>query len=109
MESWLGSSHRNRFGKQISKDTCRYKEIEKASDMQNRDSKTRLRDRVGVKIEKKSRGMLERCKDLFRIRKWFEISTPFLVELPVVGNLTWQGRLMPEACRVRRCTPCTNL
>jgi hypothetical protein len=62
-----------------------------------------------MKIEKKSRGTLERYRDLFRIRKWSERSTPFLVELPVVGNLTRQGRFMLEACRVKRCIPYTNL
>jgi hypothetical protein len=62
-----------------------------------------------MKIEKKSKETLERCRDLSRIRKWSKRSTPFLVELPVVGNLTWQERLMPKACRVRRCTPCTDL
>jgi hypothetical protein len=49
--------------------------------MRNRDVETRLRERVGIVIEKKSRGMLERYRDLSRIRKWSERSTPFPVEL----------------------------
>jgi Holliday junction resolvasome RuvABC ATP-dependent DNA helicase subunit len=61
--------HRNRFGKQINKDTYSSKEIEKASDMRNRDAETRLRERVCSKIKKKSRGTLERCRDLSKIRK----------------------------------------
>jgi hypothetical protein len=77
MGSWLGSLHRNKFGKRISKDTHQWKEIEKVSDMRNRGVETRLQERVGMVIEKRSKGMLERCRDLSRIRKWSERSTPF--------------------------------
>jgi hypothetical protein len=86
MESWSGSLHRNRFEKQINKDTNYWKKIEKVSNMWNRDTETRLRERVGM-IKKRSKGTLERHKGLSRIRKWSERSTPLPVELPMVGIL----------------------
>jgi hypothetical protein len=91
MGSWSDSLRMSGFGKQISKDANYCKEIEKVSDMQNRDAKTRLRERVGM-IEKRSRGTLERCRGLFRIKKRSKRSTPSPVELPVVGSLTRPGK-----------------
>jgi hypothetical protein len=37
--------------------------------MQNRGVEIRLRERVGMEIEKRSRGTLERCRGLSKIRK----------------------------------------
>jgi hypothetical protein len=37
--------------------------------MWNQDAETHLQERVGMGIKKKSKEMLERCKDLTRIRK----------------------------------------
>jgi hypothetical protein len=51
------------------KDPCHWKEIEKASEMWNRDAETWLRERVSMGIEKKSRGMLESYRYLTKIRK----------------------------------------
>ena len=60
---------RKGFEKQIRKDPYHWKEIDKASEMWNRDAETRLRKRVNMGIEKKSRKMFERCRDLTKIRK----------------------------------------
>ena len=69
MEIWFASLPRSRLGKQTNKGLCNWKEIEKASELWNRDVETRLREGASTEIEKKSRGMLERSIGLFRIRK----------------------------------------
>jgi hypothetical protein len=69
MVRWLGSLPKNRFGKQIRKDPCHCKEIEKALELWNQDTENRLQERVSTGIEKKSRGTLERHRDLSKIRK----------------------------------------
>ena len=67
-ESWSGSLPRSEFGKQISKGLCHWKD-EKAYKLWNRDAETRLREGANMEIEKKNRGMLERSRDLSKIRK----------------------------------------
>jgi hypothetical protein len=69
MKDWSGSLPRNRFEKQIYKDPCHWKEIKKASEGWSRDAETRLQERVSMGIEKKSREMLEKCKNHIKTRK----------------------------------------
>jgi hypothetical protein len=61
--------HRNGFEKLIRNDLCRWREIKKASKLWNRNAETQARERVSIWIEKKSKGTLERYRDLSKIRK----------------------------------------
>jgi hypothetical protein len=66
MGNWSDSLCRKGFGKRISKDV--WKEVKKVSGTVNRDVETRLRERAST-IENKSREMLKKYRDLFRIRR----------------------------------------
>jgi hypothetical protein len=96
---------RKGFEKRTSKDA--WKEVEKVSDMLNQGPETRLHERVYM-TKKKCRGMLEKYRDLSRIRNWSRRFTPFLEELLVVGNQTRLRRRMLEACGARRYTLYTD-